>query len=575
MLRNFSGYRELNINGESTAYTGFEDIVIHKLLAHLPLLFHPDPQNILVVGFGFGSTLWSSTRYGLPQADCVELVPDEIETARYFYPENHGVLDSARVRIIFDDGRNLILTSKGKYDVISFNAIHPKLSPMLYTLDFYRLCREAMTPQGTICAWLPTNGLSLTELKSIIRSFAEVFPHSTLWYCNPANLILLGTSEPFTIDWPEYRRRLADPLIAADLREIRLDDPYALASLFMMGEERLRREVAAAPLNTDARPLVEFSRTMAPNVPLASCHWLLNNLETAAGALSWEGGAPPADTLAALGRELERWHRARRTLYQGKFAAWVFQEPNTAMGLYRQAQAQNPADSYIAYFLEGEGWDPDSLKREAAADPENFVASYMLGDHYFRLGQLQEAKRWFARVTAIRPDHAQGWFQLGLCADGLESPLEAEAFFRKALEIHPGSPQAMLNLGVIHYRRQDYDTAREQFEAVLRVSPNDPHALFNLGNVAMRRGDLRQAVELYRRTIEQDPFKVEAWVNLGAMLDKGGDLQQAAQCYDRAIQLAPGYLPAYVNLALTYEKLGDSPRAERYRALAEQLRQGR
>ncbi|MFC1614923.1 fused MFS/spermidine synthase, partial [Gemmatimonadota bacterium] len=195
VLKNNTGDRELNINGESTAYTGFEDIVIHKFLSHLPLLLHKDPESILVVGFGFGSTVYSASRYDLSQIECVELVPEEIKTAPYFLPENHGVLDSGMVRMVFDDGRNHILTSGSKYDAISFNAIHP----MLYTLDFYRLCARALSPGGTICAWLPTNGFSLYEFKVLVRSFQEVFPHTSLWYNNPANLILLGSREPLKI----------------------------------------------------------------------------------------------------------------------------------------------------------------------------------------------------------------------------------------------------------------------------------------------------------------------------------------------------------------------------------------
>ena len=50
------------------------------------------------------------------------------------------------------------------------------------------------------------------------------------------------------------------------LREIRLEDPLAFLACFMMGEEKLRALTADVPLNTDSRPIIEFSRTTAPVV---------------------------------------------------------------------------------------------------------------------------------------------------------------------------------------------------------------------------------------------------------------------------------------------------------------------
>lgn len=572
VLRNSNGYRELNINGESTAYTGFEDIMIHKLLAHLPILFHPGPQNILVVGFGFGSTVYTATTYNLPQVECVELVPDEILTAKYFYPENHGVLDSSGVEIIFEDGRNLILTSTSKYDIISFNAIHPKLSPMLYTLDFYRLCARALAPHGTICAWLPTNGLTLMEFKILLRSFTEVFPHSSLWYCNPANLILLGSSEPLRIDFQAFSKNISRDRIRENLQEVRLDHPLSLLSLFLIGENRLRELLSDVPLNTDSKPIIEFSRTVEPNVPLETYRWIKDNMEPMTDYLVRDKSSSfNKDSLGRLVFQIKSWYEARRVFYEGKFASWGFQEPMVAAGLYRKAAEMNPADSYIRYFLEGPLSDPDSLARAASANPSDFVSRYMLGDYCLNSGDIAKAKHWFSEVVNIRPDHAQAWFNLGLCSAKEGNPVDAERFFLRALSIHPASPESLVNLGLLYYRRKDYSRAEKYYLRAIKTSPGNANALFNLGTLNYRLGRMSEAERFFREAISYNPFKAEAYLNLGALLAKNGARKEAVDNYQQAIELSPGFIPAYMNLALTYQQMGDSLNARKYQLLAERL----
>src|SRR5205807_228646 len=84
----------LSINGWSVAGTGSPnpDVAlvndypeVQKMLAHLPMLLHPAPQRVLVIGFGAGGTAWSLSRYAaLRRLDIVEFVPGVIRAARFF-----------------------------------------------------------------------------------------------------------------------------------------------------------------------------------------------------------------------------------------------------------------------------------------------------------------------------------------------------------------------------------------------------------------------------------------------------------------------------------------------------------
>jgi spermidine synthase len=151
-----------------------------------------------------------------------------------------------------------VLVTDRRYDIISFNAIHPKLSANLYTLDFYRLCRERLTPDGVIAAWLPINFLSTAEFTMLIRTFRAVFPDATLWYLGPGHAILIGTLAPRVLDYARLVDRLERPEVHADLAESNLDDPDEILSLLVLDASGVAALAGDGPLNTDDRPRVEF-----------------------------------------------------------------------------------------------------------------------------------------------------------------------------------------------------------------------------------------------------------------------------------------------------------------------------
>ena len=44
------------MNGKTDAGSGIEDVVTQKFIAHVPLLLHPAPRRVLVIGWGAGAT---------------------------------------------------------------------------------------------------------------------------------------------------------------------------------------------------------------------------------------------------------------------------------------------------------------------------------------------------------------------------------------------------------------------------------------------------------------------------------------------------------------------------------------
>src|SRR5262249_37775225 len=154
-------------------------VIDQKMLAHLPLLLHPRPRRALTVGFGSGGTSYSMTLHGI-DVDCVEIERAVPAAAGHFTSENHGVLSHPRFHLIIDDARSWLRVAPVRYDAIVTDCtnIQYKSNGDLYTVDYFRLMKDRLTPQGVAAAWVPANGIEGADLKTLLRSFREVFPHT-------------------------------------------------------------------------------------------------------------------------------------------------------------------------------------------------------------------------------------------------------------------------------------------------------------------------------------------------------------------------------------------------------------
>ena len=178
----------LSVDGVNVAGTSPPLLSCQVLQGQLPLLLHADPRRVLHVGFGSGGTAAAVlTHPSVEELDIAEINPviPELST-REFGSVHGGVLDDPRVEVHLVDGRNHVLATRRRYDVILSDSIHPRYSgnANLYTVDYFRSCEDKLAPGGLVSTWLPIYSLSPDSLRSIVASMMEVFPNTSLWYMN-------------------------------------------------------------------------------------------------------------------------------------------------------------------------------------------------------------------------------------------------------------------------------------------------------------------------------------------------------------------------------------------------------
>ena len=78
----------LRINGKTDASTG-DDIITQIFSAHLPLLLHPHPKKVMILGLASGMTMGSVLTHPVEEVDCVEISPEVVEASQYFNDYNN------------------------------------------------------------------------------------------------------------------------------------------------------------------------------------------------------------------------------------------------------------------------------------------------------------------------------------------------------------------------------------------------------------------------------------------------------------------------------------------------------
>jgi tetratricopeptide (TPR) repeat protein len=113
-------------------------------------------------------------------------------------------------------------------------------------------------------------------------------------------------------------------------------------------------------------------------------------------------------------------------------------------------------------------------------------------------GRSAEALALQARLTALAPQSAAAWFNLGYLHERLEQVREAEDAFRRALEVNPRLDLAWYGLGRALSAQDRMAEAADAFRENTRLQPLSPHGWEALARTLWRQGLAASAHETVR-----------------------------------------------------------------------------
>ena len=252
--------RYFTVNGKTDGGTG-ADMKTQLLISQLPLLLHPAPQDVFVLGLGTGVTLSGVVRHPVKTIDCAEISPEVVNAESHFAPLTGNPLRDPRTQLLVQDGRHTLQTTTKHYDLIISQPSNPWQSgnANLFTSEFYRMAAHRLNPGGLFCQWIGLYDITPDNLRVASRTFLDTFPY-VLVFKESSDLILVGSKTPLDIDYQRLQRRMSQPALRSLLAGIGLHTAGDLiANHYLFCNLGLSRFAAGARLNSDRTPILEYS----------------------------------------------------------------------------------------------------------------------------------------------------------------------------------------------------------------------------------------------------------------------------------------------------------------------------
>jgi predicted membrane-bound spermidine synthase len=231
----------------------------------LAALLHENPTRALVVGLGTGSTAgWLGAIGTMQQVDVVELEPAILRVARDCALANEHVMDNPKVKITLGDAREVLRTTKQKYDIIFSEPSNPYRAGIssLYTEEFYRSAIERLAPSGLFVQWVQSYEVDAVAVATAAVTLRQVFPSILMWETTHGDLLLVASRTPLPIDIARIRERLQTEPYAKAARSVwRTTSAEGVLSHFIAdaGFIDVLAERSLGPINTDDQNFLEFA----------------------------------------------------------------------------------------------------------------------------------------------------------------------------------------------------------------------------------------------------------------------------------------------------------------------------
>ena len=437
-----------SVDGKAEADQSPQSMILQRMIGHLPMLFHPQAKKAVNIGLGAGVSFGALSCHPLDHLEVVEIEPAVQKATRIWGALNHNVLDNPRAIITFNDGRNHLLSTTNRYDVITADPFEPVMAgaAKLYAVEYFKLAKEKLNSDGIMGQFLPLYELSLDDYLTIVRSFVSVFPNTALFYTG-FDTVLVGFKGDMKLDEDVLRRNYNIPAVRQSLSEIGFTSPEMILGMFVADLSQKPEFAGSGKLNTDDRPCIEYS------APKSALHYTSDENQS---ALLHVFTAIPDVWLNGLDEPTATRLKAEHEAIRLTLEASVL-------------RAQGKTGESFALLSKAHGISPDNpVVKNEMVSMLNSSAQSCLND-----GRLEEASNQFQ--IALQLDPTDFWSLYNLVGLGMRGGNQAFAkqILDRALVAYPESPLMLGLKGKYLFGTGQQDDGLASLEKALELQPGN------------------------------------------------------------------------------------------------------
>jgi spermidine synthase len=539
----YRGYRYFKTNGKVDGSYG--DALTMLMTGYLPMMLKPDIQNAAIIGLGTGMTVKAVGSFPVKKIDVLEIEPAMAKAAELFGEKNGRILDDPRVRLIPSDGRNYLMAVPRRYDLIISEPSNPWIAGIasLFTRDFYATARQKLNPDGIFVQWLQNYSMSPDDFRMVLHTFAEAFPHISVWNLQESDFLLVGSLKELDFDYPRLKKIFSDnQTFRDDLRELGLSDPYSVLGFYRMGRNELLKLSDGVEFNTDDNARLEFSSPRSLGMSTSELNRKL--MEPLVTPAPWRGEPPwvapqqhhynIAEALHANGWDDRALAEIQRALaIDDANADYHLLRAQILAAQEKTAEATRAAQIVIAL-------DERKIKKVMALaedlytgeatqvylkaiekNPRELIPYVGLGTVELQRNRISDAEAWIRKAEALQPKHATVLLALGRLEVVKKNYAQAVAHLEAARAAPEGEESSILygTLGNAYAKLGRWDDAINALQqALLRQRRNTEWRLLQ-ADAFVRLGRPREAELRYREVLALEPNNGAAWQGLKS-LDK-------------------------------------------------------
>jgi predicted O-linked N-acetylglucosamine transferase (SPINDLY family) len=177
------------------------------------------------------------------------------------------------------------------------------------------------------------------------------------------------------------------------------------------------------------------------------------------------------------------------------------------------------------------------------------------------MGRPEEAIAHYDRALVLKPDFANGWYNLGLVFHRLGLQGESLVCIDRALELEPHYAEALNVRGSSLRSLGRPLDALDSYDRALAANPQMAEVWNNRGNILRELLRFAEARDSYEKAIAINPNFAEAHNGHGGVLTNMRDFEGAFASLQRALAIKPDYPEAIANRAAIWLDLSRTEQA--------------